>query len=52
MVYRTNDLVLCHELTPLGKKHYREFLEREADYILWKNEHPWLNLWQKIKELF
>ena len=40
MVYDTKTLQVLHRLTEEGKEHYQEFLEKEADKILYKAAHP------------
>lgn len=46
------DLRPCHRLSKEGKASYEKMLERKADEILFKHEHPikWIVL--KAKELF
>ena len=36
MVYDTKTLVVLHQLTPDGEKHYRQFLEDEGTRILYR----------------
>lgn len=40
MVYYTDNLEVLHPLTEKGLKEYRQFLEKEADMILFKHKHP------------
>lgn len=40
MVYYTDTLEVLHPLTEKGLKEYRQFLEEEADKILFKHKHP------------
>ena len=46
------ELKPLHELTEEGKKNYSDLLEKGADEILFKHQHPlkWVVL--KVKELF
>lgn len=41
-----------HSLTKKGEEDYRKLLEQIADEILFKHQHPFKWLWQKIKEIF
>lgn len=40
MVYETDTLRPLHGLTPEGETLWREFLEKKADEILYRHEHP------------
>lgn len=40
MVYETDTLKLLHGLTPEGETLWHEFLEKKADEILFRHEHP------------
>ena len=40
MAYDTKTLQVLHGLTPEGKEKYQQFLEEEADKILYKAAHP------------
>lgn len=50
MVYISDTFELCHKLTPLGKERYEQLLEKEADKILWKAEHPVLAFADAVKD--
>lgn len=52
MVYYTETLELCHELTKIGKENYQKFLEHEADKILFKHMHPIKWAIMTIKDTF
>jgi hypothetical protein len=52
MVYDTNNLEVLHPLTEKGLKEYRQFLEKEADMILFKHKHPFRYMFMKIKTFF
>lgn len=56
MVYDTKTLEVLHRLTPEGKELYQQFLEEEADKILYKAAHPikWRleNISSFLKNLF
>lgn len=41
-----------HELTEEGKKNYNDFLEKVADEILFKHQHPFKWVIEKTKEMF
>lgn len=49
MVFEENTLRILHPLTEEGKIHYEEFLKQRADEILFKNDHPFIFLFDKIK---
>lgn len=40
MVFYTDTFEVCHGLTKSGEEAYREMLEKEADKILFKHQHP------------
>ncbi len=40
MVYNSKTFEIYHKLTEEGEEAYRQMLEKEADKILYKNEHP------------
>lgn len=40
MVYETESLRVCHELSRQGEEAYHAFLERRADEILFRAQHP------------
>ena len=42
----------CHALTEYGKEVYRDYIEKKADEILFKHEHPLKWIVMKAKELF
>jgi hypothetical protein len=52
MVYDSKTFQILHNLTEDGLDNYREMLEREADRILFKHQHPFKYYWQKLKEFF
>lgn len=52
MVYNTKTLLPCHELSKKGKEQYRKMLESKADEILFKHQHPFKWLVQKIVSVF
>ena len=52
MVYDSKTFQNLHQLTDIGLENYRDMLEKEADRILFKHEHPFKYWWQKLKELF
>jgi hypothetical protein len=52
MVYYTDTLEVLHPLTEKGLKEYRQFLEKEADMILFKHKHPFRYMFMKIKTFF
>lgn len=52
MVIIFSDYYLQHKLTEEGEEAYRQMLEKEADKILYKNEHPILYFFNKIIEFF
>lgn len=47
-----NEYRVLHKLTPQGEEHYRKMLEEVADEILFKHEHPFKWIAQKIKQAF
>lgn len=48
MVYNSKTFEIYHKLTEEGEIAYKDMLEKEADKILYKNEHPIL---YKIKQI-
>ena len=40
-----------HELTEEGKKNYNDFLEKAADEILFKHQHPFKWMLSKMKDM-
>ena len=44
------DLKPLHELTEEGKQAYSDFLEKKADEILFKHQHPFKWLFVQVKE--
>lgn len=52
MVYNSKTFEIYHKLTEEGEEAYRQMLEKEADKILYKNEHPILYFFNKIIEFF
>lgn len=52
MVYEEKTLKICHKLTDIGEKHYREILESKADEILFNHQHPIKAILNKIKSIF
>jgi len=46
------DLKPMHTLSEYGKDKYRDYLEKKADEILFKHEHPLKWIASKAKELF
>ena len=46
------NLKVLHELTSQGKDVYKRFLEALADEIIFKHEHPFKWVAQKIKQAF
>lgn len=52
MVYDSETFQNLHNLTEEGLENYRNMLEKEADRILFKHQHPFAYWWQKFKELF
>ena len=52
MVYYEKTYVPCHDLTKEGEVAYRKFLERKADEILFRHQHPFRWFWGKIVGLF
>ena len=51
MVYYTDTLEPCHELTEKGKEEYRRMLELAADEILFKSKHPVKYWLQRLRNL-
>lgn len=52
MVYDPKTFELFHQLTEEGKVAYQQLLERAADEILFRHEHPVKWIVQKISEKF
>lgn len=52
MVFYKDSFVLCHDLTKKGESAYHEFLERKADEIMFRHEHPFRWFWGKIAGFF
>ena len=52
MVYNSKTYQICHKLTKKGEVAYRKMLEKAADEILFKHQHPFKWFFQKINELF
>lgn len=52
MVYDTNSLKPCHDLTSDGWMSYFAMLERKADEILFKRKHPIKYWWQRLRNLW
>lgn len=52
MVYDKKTLQVYHKLTKQGEEAYRELLEKEADKILFKHQHPFLNFLEILKDIF
>lgn len=50
MVYDSETYEICHHLTKDGKKRYREILEKAADEILWRHEHPVKAFFKDVKD--
>lgn len=40
-----------HKLTPIGEKHYQQYLETVADEILFKYQHPFKWLCKKLIDI-
>lgn len=51
MVYYTDTLEPCHELTEAGKDAYRHMLELEADELLFESKHPFRYWWRRLVNL-
>lgn len=49
MVYDPKTFQLCHELTEEGKAAYQGLLEKAADDILLRHQHPLRWLWLQVK---
>lgn len=52
MVYETETLKLCHDLTDKGEIEYHKLLESYADMILFQNKYPIFTFILKIMEIF
>lgn len=50
MVYITETLQVCHELTEYGKEKYNQLLQKEADCILFNDKYPIFSFFMKIYE--
>ena len=52
MAYDSETFEVLHELTDSGRETYRAFLEEQADLILYRHEHPFRHLLERVLELF
>ncbi len=52
MVYDSKTYVCLHKLTDKGKENYEAMLEAAADEILFRHQHPFRWMLQKMKEIF
>ena len=48
MVFDNETFRVLHKLTEEGEEAYKDMLEKEADRILYKKEHPILYIIDKI----
>ena len=52
MVIDDKKLIPLHELTEEGERNYQKFLEDRADEIIYKSEHPFKYLFEKLFDFF
>lgn len=52
MVYDSKTFQNLHNLTDEGLQNYRDMLEREADRILYRHEHPFKYYWGVVRDFF